>query len=171
MIDRAAGPGPFERVVDLGTGSGRMLTLLGKKARVSIGLDLSQNMLNIARSNAAKAGLDKVELRHGDIDWRRENEDILVAGALDAIVRGAGTLCVLERDVGVEIADGPAALAQGHPHGAADSHQSSRTGANRRAQPASTKGPRRPRSRRSAGLSARRGRGQGAGLGPCRGSC
>ena len=32
-----------------------------------IGLDLSQNMLNIARSNAAKAGLDKVELRHGDI--------------------------------------------------------------------------------------------------------
>lgn len=66
-IDKAAGPGPFERVVDLGTGSGRMLTLLGKKARVSIGLDLSQNMLNIARSNAAKAGLDKVELRHGDI--------------------------------------------------------------------------------------------------------
>lgn len=66
-IEKAAGPGPFERVVDLGTGSGRMLTLLGKKARVSIGLDLSQNMLNIARSNAAKAGLDKVELRHGDI--------------------------------------------------------------------------------------------------------
>jgi ubiquinone/menaquinone biosynthesis C-methylase UbiE len=66
-IERAAGPGPFERVVDLGTGSGRMLTLLGKKARMSIGLDLSQNMLNIARANVAKAGLDKVELRHGDI--------------------------------------------------------------------------------------------------------
>lgn len=66
-IERAAGPGPFERVVDLGTGSGRMLTLLGKKARMSIGLDLSHNMLNIARSNVARAGLDKVELRHGDI--------------------------------------------------------------------------------------------------------
>ncbi len=66
-IARAAGPGPFERVVDLGTGSGRMLTLLGKKARMSIGLDLSQNMLNIARANVARAGLDKVELRHGDI--------------------------------------------------------------------------------------------------------
>ena len=66
-IERAAGPGPFERVVDLGTGSGRMLTLLGKRAKVSIGLDLSQNMLNIARSNVARAGLDKVELRHGDI--------------------------------------------------------------------------------------------------------
>src|SRR5688572_26149911 len=34
-IERAAGPGPFERVVDLGTGSGRMLTLLGKKAKMS----------------------------------------------------------------------------------------------------------------------------------------
>jgi ArsR family transcriptional regulator len=66
-IERAAGPGPFERVVDLGTGSGRMLTLLGKKAKMSIGLDLSQNMLNIARANVARAGLDKVELRHGDI--------------------------------------------------------------------------------------------------------
>jgi ArsR family transcriptional regulator len=66
-ITRAAGDGPFERVVDLGTGSGRMLTLLGKKAKMSVGLDLSQNMLNIARANVTKAGLDKVELRHGDI--------------------------------------------------------------------------------------------------------
>ncbi|HZW14829.1 MAG TPA: metalloregulator ArsR/SmtB family transcription factor [Brevundimonas sp.] len=66
-IQKAAGDGPFERVVDLGTGSGRMLTLLGKKAKMSLGLDLSHNMLNIARANVTKAGLDKVELRHGDI--------------------------------------------------------------------------------------------------------
>lgn len=66
-IKQAAGDGPFERVVDLGTGSGRMLTLLGKTAKMSVGLDLSQNMLNIARANVTKAGLDKVELRHGDI--------------------------------------------------------------------------------------------------------
>jgi len=66
-ILRAAGSGPFERVVDLGTGSGRMLTLLGKTAKMSVGLDLSQNMLNIARANVTRAGLEKVELRHGDI--------------------------------------------------------------------------------------------------------
>lgn len=66
-ILRAAGGGPFERVVDLGTGSGRMLTLLGKSAKMSVGLDLSQNMLNIARANVTRAGLEKVELRHGDI--------------------------------------------------------------------------------------------------------
>lgn len=66
-ILKAAGEGPFERVVDLGTGSGRMLTLLGKKAKMSVGLDLSHNMLNIARANVSRAGLEKVELRHGDI--------------------------------------------------------------------------------------------------------
>ena len=66
-ILKAAGDGPFDRVVDLGTGSGRMLTLLGKKAKMSLGLDLSHNMLNIARANVARAGLDRVELRHGDI--------------------------------------------------------------------------------------------------------
>ncbi|RZJ32478.1 MAG: metalloregulator ArsR/SmtB family transcription factor, partial [Brevundimonas sp.] len=49
----AAGDGPFDRVVDLGTGSGRMLTLLGRKAKMSVGLDLSHNMLNIARANVA----------------------------------------------------------------------------------------------------------------------
>ncbi len=66
-IEKATGPGPFQRVVDLGTGSGRMLTLIGKRAKMAVGLDLSQNMLNIARANVSRAGLDKVELRHGDI--------------------------------------------------------------------------------------------------------
>ena len=80
-VEKAAGPGPFEKVVDLGTGSGRMLTLLGCKARVAIGLDLSQHMLNIARGNVTKAGLDKVELRHGDIFATRlpsETADLVV---------------------------------------------------------------------------------------------
>jgi len=63
----AAGPGPFRRLVDLGTGAGRMLTLLGGLAEQSVGLDLSQQMLNIARSRAAQAGLERCELRHGDI--------------------------------------------------------------------------------------------------------
>jgi ubiquinone/menaquinone biosynthesis C-methylase UbiE/DNA-binding transcriptional ArsR family regulator len=80
-VEKAAGPGPFDRVVDLGTGSGRMLTLFGRKARMSIGLDLSQHMLNIARGNVQKAGLDKVELRHGDIFATRlpsETADLVI---------------------------------------------------------------------------------------------
>ncbi|MFC3070924.1 ArsR/SmtB family transcription factor [Phenylobacterium soli] len=66
-ILKAAGPGPFRRLVDLGSGTGRMLTLLGPKAQVALGLDLSQQMLNIARGHVAEAGLKACELRHGDI--------------------------------------------------------------------------------------------------------
>lgn len=66
-IVEAAGPGRFRRLVDLGTGAGRMLTLLGERANSAIGLDLSQQMLNIARRRTAEAGLDRCELRHGDI--------------------------------------------------------------------------------------------------------
>ncbi len=63
----AVGSGPFERLVDLGTGAGRMLTLLGEKAHTALGLDLSQQMLNIARRQVADAGVGHCELRHGDI--------------------------------------------------------------------------------------------------------
>jgi ubiquinone/menaquinone biosynthesis C-methylase UbiE/DNA-binding transcriptional ArsR family regulator len=66
-ILEAAGEGPFERLVDLGAGTGRMLILLGGRARASLGLDLSRQMLNIARARVAEAGLAACELRHGDI--------------------------------------------------------------------------------------------------------
>jgi len=66
-IRAAAGPGPYRRLVDLGSGTGRMLTLLGPHAKAAIGLDLSQQMLNIARQHTAEAGLGQCELRHGDI--------------------------------------------------------------------------------------------------------
>ena len=63
---RAAGPGPFRRLVDLGTGAGRMLTLFAGRAASAVGLDLSQQMLNVARAEASSRGL-LCELRHGDI--------------------------------------------------------------------------------------------------------
>jgi ArsR family transcriptional regulator len=66
-ILKAAGPGPFKRLVDLGSGTGRMLTLLGPRAEQAVGLDLSQQMLNVARRHVAEARLARCELRHGDI--------------------------------------------------------------------------------------------------------
>ncbi len=79
-ILEAAGPGPFKRFVDLGSGTGRMLKLLGPHAEKALGLDLSQQMLNIARAEAARAGL-AVELRHGDIFGTRlpsQSADLVV---------------------------------------------------------------------------------------------
>jgi ArsR family transcriptional regulator len=66
-IHAAVGPDSLGLLVDLGAGTGRMLTLLGGRASRSVGLDLSQQMLNIARVNVGEAGLPACELRHGDI--------------------------------------------------------------------------------------------------------
>ena len=63
----AAGGGPFRRLIDLGTGSGRMLTLFADRTESAVGIDLSQQMLNIARVHVKDAGLTACELRHGDI--------------------------------------------------------------------------------------------------------
>lgn len=80
-ILQAAGSGPFRRMVDLGTGAGRMLTLLAPRVQASLGLDLSQQMLNIARNHVHAAGLDGCELRHGDIFGTRlpdQSADLVV---------------------------------------------------------------------------------------------
>ena len=80
-ILNAAGPGPFRRLVDLGSGTGRMLTLLGPHAQAALGLDLSQQMLNLARNRVTEAGLAGCELRHGDIFATRlpdESADLVV---------------------------------------------------------------------------------------------
>jgi ArsR family transcriptional regulator len=80
-ILKAAGPGPFKRLVDLGSGTGRMLTLLGPHADQALGLDLNQQMLNIARNQVGEAGLGHCELRHGDIFGTR-----LPDGSADLVV-------------------------------------------------------------------------------------
>ncbi len=54
-------------VLDLGTGTGRMLQLLGPKVARGVGIDSSPKMLSIARANLEQAGLRHCTVRHGDI--------------------------------------------------------------------------------------------------------
>src|SRR3954470_5861846 len=65
-IREAVGEGPIEAMLDLATGTGRMLQLLGPRAARAVGLDASHAMLSVARANLEKAGL-RVELRQGDV--------------------------------------------------------------------------------------------------------
>jgi ubiquinone/menaquinone biosynthesis C-methylase UbiE len=62
----AAGAGPFDLVVDFGTGTGRMLTLFAGAARRVEGIDLSHQMLTVARSKLEEAGVTNASVRHGD---------------------------------------------------------------------------------------------------------
>lgn len=67
-LRKAAGPGPFDLHLDVGTGTGRMLELFADRARDGIGIDLNRDMLSVARNNIAKAGLASCFVRQGDVD-------------------------------------------------------------------------------------------------------
>lgn len=65
-ILEALGGKPVRNLLDLGTGTGRMLQLLAPRAARAVGLDASHAMLSVARANLEQAGLTRVELRQGD---------------------------------------------------------------------------------------------------------
>jgi demethylmenaquinone methyltransferase/2-methoxy-6-polyprenyl-1,4-benzoquinol methylase/ArsR family transcriptional regulator len=66
-IRAVVGHGPLRAVLDLGTGTGRMLQLLAPAAERAVGVDLSPAMLAVARAGVDRAGLRNVQLRQGDI--------------------------------------------------------------------------------------------------------
>jgi ArsR family transcriptional regulator len=63
----ALGPGPFKLLLDLGTGTGRILELFADRYERALGFDLNQAMLAYARSKLSTAGLGRAQVRHGDI--------------------------------------------------------------------------------------------------------
>ena len=66
-IARALGDRPVGRLVDIGTGTGRMIELFGREAKHACGVDRSPEMLRLARVKLAEAGLAVAELRQGDM--------------------------------------------------------------------------------------------------------
>jgi ArsR family transcriptional regulator len=63
----AVGDEPLGRLLDVGTGTGRMLQLLADRADRAVGLDASHSMLSVARANLERSGVVNWELRHGDV--------------------------------------------------------------------------------------------------------
>ena len=75
------GEKPFRSLLDLGTGTGRMLELLAPRAVRAVGVDQSAAMLALARSRIDEAGLRHVQLRQGDIyaaPVERDGYDLVV---------------------------------------------------------------------------------------------
>ena len=61
------GAGPFEFLVDIGTGTGRILELFAERFVRGCGLDVNHDMLAFARAKLEKAGLKHCQVRHGDL--------------------------------------------------------------------------------------------------------
>lgn len=63
----ALGAGPFDFLVDLGTGTGRTLELFEPRYARGLGIDVNQAMLAYARAKLVATGNGKAQVRHGDI--------------------------------------------------------------------------------------------------------
>ena len=61
------GQEPVGELLDIGTGTGRMLEILAHRVQRGVGVDLSSGMLAVARSNIERAGLGHVYVRQGDM--------------------------------------------------------------------------------------------------------
>ncbi len=80
-ITDALGDKPFRSLLDLGTGTGRILELFGPSIERGLGIDLSLDMLSLARARLERAGLRHCSVRQGDI------YDLPVpAGSFDVVV-------------------------------------------------------------------------------------
>ncbi len=66
-IVEALGSRPFEALLDLGTGTGRLLELTSHLYSRAVGIDSSTDMLAVARANLDRAGIANAQVRLGDI--------------------------------------------------------------------------------------------------------
>lgn len=60
-------PDDVGSLLDIGTGTGRILEVLARHAERATGIDQSREMLTVARTNLARAGLRNVEIRQADM--------------------------------------------------------------------------------------------------------
>ncbi|MBT5384125.1 MAG: metalloregulator ArsR/SmtB family transcription factor [Kordiimonadaceae bacterium] len=57
----------IETLLDVGTGTGRMLKLFSPHTKQGIGIDLSHEMLGVARSHLENNAITNMQIRHGDM--------------------------------------------------------------------------------------------------------
>lgn len=113
-VRKLLGSRPVGDLLDIGTGTGRLLRFLGESAEQAVGVDISSKMLLVARSNLHSAGLSQCMVRHANMyqlpftnasfdtitidDVLNEAEDPAAAVAEAArILRATGRLLLIEK--------------------------------------------------------------------------
>jgi len=67
MLRKMAGKGPFDYMVDLGTGTGRMLEVFADRVTRGSGIDNNVHMLKVARHKLAENNYNHIRVRQGDL--------------------------------------------------------------------------------------------------------
>lgn len=76
-----AGAGPFRRLIDFGTGTGRMLALFSPIVAEAEGIDFSHRMLTVARANLEASGARNARVRFGNVTsapFADESADLVI---------------------------------------------------------------------------------------------
>ncbi len=66
-ISAVLGDTAIGQLIDIGTGTGRMLELFAGRAQQALGIDRSSEMLRLARAKLSERGLTNTELRQADL--------------------------------------------------------------------------------------------------------
>jgi ArsR family transcriptional regulator len=77
---------PLGHLLDIGTGTGRMLRLLGRGAETAVGIDISRRMLMLARGNLHAAGLDHLTVRQGNMYQLRFADESFDTVTIDQVL-------------------------------------------------------------------------------------
>jgi SAM-dependent methyltransferase len=85
-VAEALSPGPGERALDLGCGTGRVAELLAPSGAAVVGIDLAPGLIETAKERAAERGLD-IDYRVGDCE-RLEDPD----ASYDAVGSSVGIM-------------------------------------------------------------------------------
>lgn len=67
LLNEELGPSGIGELLDIGTGAGLMLEVLGPRAEHAVGIDISAPALRLARTRVHGAGLSHCEFRRGDM--------------------------------------------------------------------------------------------------------
>ena len=83
------GPVGIGALLDIGTGTGRIIEILGRRAQRAVGVDISTSALKLARTRVHGAGLAHCEFHRGDM-YRLPCEDASFdLATLDRVLAGA----------------------------------------------------------------------------------
>ncbi len=80
---------PLGDLIDIGSGSGRILKLLGSRAQRAVGVDIDSDARQLARAELLLAGIENCSLRNGDMYELAFADGEFDTVILDDVLRGA----------------------------------------------------------------------------------
>lgn len=88
-IEQAFQGAPIQKFLDIGTGTGRILELIGSKAQSAEGIDQSHDMLAVARNNLDRAKFKNCNIRQGDMYQLPFTENFFDAACIHQVLHFA----------------------------------------------------------------------------------